>query len=240
MSAARRTPETLPDLPHVRKEFIDQIYTHASGTSTTRPTSNDRLAYLGSAHLNAAISEVLFEELKDFPVGRLTEIRNEYNSNANVARWGQAYEFDKELVISPHLLPLTEPSRFVAAAFQAYLAATLLSSSQDEVKKFVKALVVPTLDGFRNLPREPDKTVVQTLHERLVVMEIPLPTYVYTENEATDLGKKFEVVCNVRGKVVGKGVGRSKDEAKRRSAEQAMRMNDRQFKILKEPKNRQD
>jgi dsRNA-specific ribonuclease len=239
-TTAQRLPTKLPDLPSVREEFHDQIYTHVSCTSTTKPVSYERLAFLGNAHLNAAITRVLFEHLKKYTLGDMSEIRSKYNSNANVAGWGQAYGFDEKLVIAPHLLPLTEPSRFVAGSFQAYLGAVLLSSSQDEVNSFVEALIVPTLDEFRDLPKEPDRTVVQTLHERLVLLDVLLPEYEFSELETRDPKKRFEAECVVRGNVVAKGVGKNKDEAKRRSAENAMRMTDRQFKMLKDLKEIQN
>lgn len=230
-------PNPLPELPPVPKRLEAQIHTHTSSVSTTNPTPYNRLMLLGNASLQAAITRILFEYSENWEPGTINDLRNFYVSTVNVGLWGRAYGFDRKLNIASNLLPSLADeklhNKYLASTFQAYLGGALLNSSQEHVNKFIAKLLTPALATMGDPKSTADVHVVQTLHERLTRLDVPLPAWPATEDSDEDITTRFEVKCIVNGKIVAKAKGKSKAEGKRKAAALAMDKPDRVF-LLRE------
>ena len=221
-------PTQLPELPSVDDKRESEIYTHSSNISTRDPVPYNRLAMFGDAHLTAAVTHILFTHSPSLDPGEMTELRNVYLSNVNVARWGRAYGFDEKVNVAKHLVVSSENvDRFAAGSFEAYLGAVVLSSSQKDLEEFVEKLITPGLKdvrkslGLNNNKTVLDKNALQRLHQRLTAEGKALPEYKH-ERIGDVIEWFFEVRCILDGKEVGRGQGRSIIEGKRRAAEQVL------------------
>ena len=227
-----KMPHVMPELPSVREDLRSQIFTHASATSTTNPKSYDRLSILGNTALSHAVTRILFEHAD----GQLSKMqiagwRDKFVSTTNVGVWARAYGFEKLVEVKPATI-LDEKSQIPGDAFQAYLGAVSLTESQEEVVEFVKGLLGPALAEV-GVEEEADVTIVSKLHERLVKLGVSLPKYNTAVDEEAELNERFTVRCVLGGRILGKGVGRSIQQAKWKAAAEAMKHGDRQFTMLK-------
>jgi len=235
-------PTQLPELPSIDDKRESEIYTHSSNISTRDPVPYNRLAMFGDAHLTAAVTHILFTHSPSLDPGEMTELRNVYVSNVNVARWGCTYGFDKKVNVAKHLVVSSENTdRFAAASFEAYLGAVVLSSSQKDLEEFVEKLVMPGLKDMRkslslhNNKTVSDRNALQKLHQRLTAEGKALPEYKH-ERIGDVIDGFFEVRCILDGKEVGRGQGRSIIEGKRRAAEQVLHKPARFFSSLPDAK----
>jgi dsRNA-specific ribonuclease len=232
-------PTPLPELPAVPLDLFTQIYTHASVASSGNSIPYDRLACLGDACLTSAITNILYRNPAMFDSGEITEIRKTYVSNPTIATWARVYQFDTKVNYALHMRPLAPDAldRMAGAAFQAYLGAVVLSSSQERLTEFISELVAPSLDEVRKHARVPESTAnshaLQELHERLNRLGIPLPDYP-VEDRGKNGQHEFFVKCIIRGHIVGAGAGLNKMEAKRRAAQQTLSKTDKQLTNLRE------
>jgi len=231
-SLNRKMPLIMPELPSVRSDLGSQVFTHTSATSATNPKPYDRLSILGNTVLIHAITRILFEHCD----GRLSKtqiatLRDKFVSAANVGSWARAYGFEKLVEVKPVTI-LDEKSQIPGDAFQAYLGAVSLTESQEDVVEFVKDLLGPALAEVV-VEEELDATVVSKLHERLVKLGVSLPKYNTAVDETAEANERFTVRCVLGRRTLGKGVGRSIQQAKWKAAAEAMELGDRQFTILK-------
>jgi dsRNA-specific ribonuclease len=235
-------PASLPILPPVDEDLKSQIHTHSSSISTNSPIPYNRLALLGGASLLLAVTKILFnytDNHTDFlEPAKISELRCFYVSTRNVSSWGRAYEFDENVIIAQHLLPLKEESqdRFAAATFEAYLGAVVLRDSQETVTTFIAELIAPSLAKMKAKGTTPvDTFAVQKLNEKLKSMGLSTPEWLSKE-EGETVDDRFEVKCIINGKFVAKANARSIVEGKRKAATLAMHKPERFFTGLKDIK----
>lgn len=231
-------PASLPLLPPVDEDLKSQIHTHSSSISTNSPIPYNRLALLGGASLLVAVTKILFNHTDFLEPGKISELRSFYVSNRNVSSWGRAYEFDENIIIAQHLLPLKEETRdkFAAATFEAYLGAVVLRDSQETVTTFIEELIAPSLAKMKARGTTPvDTFALQKLNEKLNRMGLSPPEWLSKE-EGENVDDRFEVKCIINGKFVAKANARSIVEGKRKAATLAMHKPERFFTGLKDIK----
>ena len=153
----------------------------------------------------------------------MTELKNKYVSNVNVATWARAYEFDKDVRVAHRIAPSND--KLAADSFEAYLGAIVLSSSQKDLWEFIEKLVMPGLESVRQSNglngNTSDRNALQMLNQKLTSEGKALPEYVH-EQVGDGIGGTFVVKCMLGGKEVSRGEGRSKIEGKRRAAERVL------------------
>ena len=200
---------------------------------STQNPPYDRLALLGSAIVQAAITRILFNHPDFLDTRQICDLRNFYASSANLGFWGCSYEFDKSIITSNiHLTPASL-NNLAAASFQAYLGAVVLKQSQEAVTKFIEELVAPSLADVK-VEIVVDKYAVQLLNEKLKQMTIPLPDWQCTEDKTESVETRFEVKCVIKGKFAAKAKARSIPEGKRKAATLTMNKPARFFTGLQE------
>jgi len=235
-------PPTLPKLPSVKEDLESQIYTHSSNISTRDPTPYNRLAMFGDAHVHAAVTHFLFTYEPPLDPGEMTELRNVYVSNANMASWGRAYEFEKKVNVARHVI-LSEENvdKFTAGSFEAYLGAIVLSSSQKDLEDFIAKLVTHGLKvlrkslGLKSNKSVSDRNALQRLHQKLTDDGKVLPGYM-SEKIGEGIDAFYEVKCILDGKEVSRGKGRSILEGKRKAAELVLGKPAKFFSVLPDVK----
>ena len=222
-------PDTLPELPDIGTDYEREAYTHSSAGTTANPESYERLAILGNAALNAAVTLILFESFdKKLEKGRIDEIRRKCVANSTVEAWARAYNFQTRIQVSPRAqISLDENRTIPREAFHAFLAAIWLKMSMDRLTDFVRALLVPVLAGV--IVKPIDRNVVTKLRDKTKLMGLADPEFLVTKDEAADLEECFIAQCRIGDTCVGRGVGRSKKVAQWNAAQEAMRLDARQL-----------
>lgn len=214
-------PSPLPPLPTPHPDHSKIVFTHKSTTSVTTPYNYERLAYLGHAALELALTRILYEHTGLLDKGEIDRIRAVYITKDNLVSWGRAYRFEDRVNVATPLLPLSTEHKdtFAAETFEAYLGAIHLGS-QDILTEFARELIIPGLETVRGGMRQEreDPRAMQQLHERLVRLGIGLPVYQIDDSLNPGPGQ-YDAKCVIKGQVCGQANGRGKAEAKRRAAE---------------------
>lgn len=207
------------------KGFLLEAITHKSYLNelkTKERHDNERLEFLGDAVLDLVMSEYLISHYKDLPEGELSKMK------ARIVSKPTLYAVATRLKIGDYLLlgkgeELThgrKKSSLLADSLEAIIAAIYLDAGLGAVKKFI-------LDKFETEMADlfmPDlsfdyKTELQEICQQDFET---LPLYSVTGEYGPDHQRIFEVELKIKGKLFGKGSGKSKKEAEQMAAKEAL------------------
>lgn len=197
--------------------LLTEALTHKSWGSP----NNERLEFLGDSVLELAISHLLYQFLPKATEGELSKIRSwlvREDSLAEIARKVSLGEFLRLGKGEENSGGRRKPS-ILASALEALLAAVYLDGGFERALELVRRLFGDHLreGGWRN---EDYKTQLQE-YTQAIFREVPV--YLLLSEQGPEHSKTFEVAVLVRGKVWGRGKGKSKKEAEQRAAEEALR-----------------
>ena len=204
------------------------MFTHASWTEQ-RADSYERLAFLGDSVLSLSVSTHLYRQEGDrFGAGRLTKVRAQAVSGRACRRVAQRLGVPDRLretaqrrsaegrgVQSPDQLVRSE--RVLASITEAIIGACYLEFGFETTAPAV-------VEAFRDeiaeaLERPLDfKSALQELLAR----RGDVVAYVVTAEEGPPHDRTFSVVAQVEESVVGRGSGRSKQDAEQAAARAAI------------------
>ena len=185
---------------------------------------NERLEFLGDSVLKFLISENLFTS-KSNPEGKMTIMRMEIESNETLGA------IAKELDLKPHLFLSESEKRFrgksectlLANSLEAIIGAIYLDEEDLGVirrfveKKILHELLQILLTQDIREPITPLQEISQKRHGRP-------PRYVYTKVSGAPHDPVFRAEVYVDDEKVAEAEGRSKKEAKRKAAKNALFM----------------
>jgi ribonuclease-3 len=184
--------------------------------------SNERMEFLGDAALALVVAQQLY---KDYPAedeGRLTELRTHLVRRETLARAA------RHLGLGDHLLlgrgeeaagGRRRPTN-LACAYEAMVGALFLDGGLPRVRRFVRQTLKAEVEGLRQRPLPVDpKSRLQELAQSCWQS---VPLYRVLKAEGPDHARRFTVEVVVRGDVLGVGEGRSKQQAEKAAARQAL------------------
>lgn len=207
-----------------RLELLDRALTHASIASDAHEPLHDyeSLEFLGDAALGLAVAHHLYAHIPDRTPGEYSRLRAGLVNKRCLARVAQ------ELDIAPlirlgkgeELSGGRERSALLADCLEALIGAVYLDRGWEAARGFVTRIFCEEFE--RELESERIWDFKSRLQNYCQAQRIPLPAFTVTRSEGPDHLKQFEVEVNVRGKVIGKGVGLSKKEAEQNAARTAL------------------
>ena len=183
--------------------------------------TNERLEFLGDSVLGLVVTDMAYEAFQDWPEGELAKLRAAIvnaQALAEVARslhLGQLVRLGKGEEQSGG----RDKASILADALEAVIGAVYLDVGLDAARALIERLFRPLMEAYDQGrgPRD-HKTILQELASRdLHVM----PEY-RLEERGPDHEKEFTAAVFLDGKVMGRGVGRSKKEAEQRAAKEAL------------------
>ncbi len=184
--------------------------------------SNERLEFLGDAVLELIVSLYLFKKYPLFPEGKLTALRARLVQTKTLSLASQTLGLGSKIKLSKGEKASggeTNPS-ILADTFEAVIGALYLDQGFDRAYEFVvKNLLEPAKKLFASkLPHD----YKSQLQELIQARKKPSPVYQVLDSFGPDHSKTFIVGCFVDGKQLGKGEGRSKQEAEQQAAKKAL------------------
>ena len=183
---------------------------------------NERLEFLGDAVLELVSSDFLFRNY-DKPEGIMTAWR------AALVRTESIGDAGKELGYEP-LVRLSKGEKrgsdrahdvILADCFEAVIGAIYLDKGYDEAKKFIEKHILSKIDQILadGSWRDP-KSHLQELAQK---EDSITPTYRLIREDGPDHDKTFTVGVYVGDKLMGTGVGHSKQEAQTAAAKEGIK-----------------
>jgi ribonuclease-3 len=212
-------------LPEIKnKKLLQEAVTHRSflNESKEKIESNERLEFLGDSVLSLVVSTYLFIKYPDFNEGKLTNLRSLLVNTKMLADLSRELNLGEKLRLSKG----EEESggranqSILADTFEAILGAIYMDRGLAEVEKFIGSTVFPRAEQFieKNLLKDP-KSLLQ---ESVQAKKQNSPLYKVLEEDGPAHARKFTVGVYVEDKLLGKGEGKSKQEAEEHAAEAAL------------------
>ena len=203
-----------PDL--LRQSLTHRSFAYENGGLPT----NERLEFLGDSVLGIVITERLFRDFPEEPEGQLAKLRAAVvnaGALADVARalgLGQYLRLGKgEESTGGH-----DKSSILADAMEAVIGAMYMSTDLETTRAFLERVFGPLIESSAQLGAGLDwKT---SLQERAAQTDNGVPEYRVSDT-GPDHAKEFTAEVLVGGRVLGRGVGRSKKVAEQEAAAQA-------------------
>lgn len=205
--------------------YLDKALTHSSFVQEKNERcgkDNERLEFLGDAFFDAIISEELFKELPNVSEGKLTKLRASIVCEKSLAEQGKKLNIGKFLKMGKgeEHMGGRERESIIADAMEAVIAAIFLDGGFEEAKKFVLTTFAQTIKAA--VSGKLTKDYKTELQEKVQVNGDIRIFYRVDKEEGPDHDKTFYVSLLVEGKLIGKGVGKSKKEAEQNAAKYAL------------------
>ena len=183
--------------------------------------SNERLEFLGDAVLGFVVAEVLYHRYPEMEEGRLTEWRAQLVCGPTLARVASGLGLGAALLLGRGEESTGGRTREgnLERAYEALVGAIMLDQGLEGARVFA----LRTLhDEFRMLEQDPALLNPKGALQQLVQGELGRPHYVTTAESGPDHDREFTVEVRIDGEVVGTGTARTKQQAEKDAALQAI------------------
>jgi ribonuclease-3 len=198
------------------------VFTHSSWAAD-RPSSYERLEFLGDSVLELAVARALYERYPDFSEGRLAKIRSHVVSRQSCARVAAEIGLGPMLAARGEALPPDELDRLVrnrnvlAALLEAAIAASFLEWGFERVEPAVVDAFSDVIDyaATQHVDYKTELQEVLARQHRQVV-------YSVLEVEGPAHDRRFTCASLIDGEQVGTGTGRTKKDAEQEAARLAL------------------
>lgn len=199
--------------------------THRSYVNEHRKTThehNERLEYLGDAVLELVSSDFLYRNYNE-PEGVMTAVRAALVRTESIGEAGKELGYEPLVRMSRGEQKGTERAHdsILADCFEAVLGAVYLDQGYEAARRIVNEHILSKAEKVmeEGLWRDA-KSYVQELAQKY---EGVTPSYRTLKEEGPDHDKRFTVGLYVNDKIVGKGVGHSKQEAQTEAAREGVK-----------------
>ena len=182
---------------------------------------NERLEFLGDAVLELAVTEYLFNNFSE-PEGILTAWRAALVRTESIGDAGDKLGYGPLIRMSKGEKNGSERAhlQILANAFEAVIGAIYLERGFDDARDFIHKHIIIKLDGILESGswRDP-KSYLQEISQRV---DNQTPVYKVLGEEGPDHDKIFTLGVFVGEKMMGRGVGPSKQVAQQQAARAAI------------------
>ncbi len=202
------------------KEQLINALTHRSYLNEHKDIKihNERLEFLGDAVLELIVSDYLFNKFPDRPEGDLTSFRSALVKTESLADTAKKLGVGESLLLSRGEEDTGGRTKdyLLANTFEAIIGAIYIDQGYEKCKEFVYTHLIPKLnDIIKNRSDIDNKTRIQEITQARYKVT---PVYEVINEEGPDHNKKFTIVVKINNKVIGKGVGKSKQKAQEQAA----------------------
>lgn len=182
---------------------------------------NERLEFLGDAVLELAVTDFLFANYEE-PEGILTSWRAALVRTESIADAGNKLDFEPLVRMSRGEKKGSERARMqiLANAFEAVIGSIYLEKGYDAAEKFIQVHICDKLESIlsEGTWRDP-KSHLQEVSQKI---DGATPIYRVLSEVGPDHEKQFTLGAYVGEKLMGRGVGPSKQFAQQQAARAAL------------------
>jgi len=201
-------------------EKIKRFQEAMTHSSCEEKINNKKLAFLGDAILDLAVSQYLISRFPEITVGELTKRRASMVNSRFLAKKAREWKLSKYLKLGKGEKQMggEEKETILAEAVEALIGAIYLDSGFDRTAHFIERNGIPeTLDIT-------DWNAKGRLQEFALAGGVPIPRYSVLEEKGNGNSKQFEIAVSVDGNILGTGKGKNKKEAEMKAAEKALKI----------------
>lgn len=207
------------------KELLKRAFTHRSYINEYREEGlkhNERLEFLGDAVLELIVTEYLFEKYPDRHEGELTAFRAALVNTNTLSKTASSIDMNDFLLLSKGEAKDVGKARqyILANAFEAVIGAIYMDQGYESAKNFIANTIFPLTDEIvsKKLWQDSKSYFQEKAQEHTGVT----PSYSVLAEEGPDHDRHFTVGVFLEDKMIGKGEGKSKQEAEQNAAEESL------------------
>lgn len=216
----RKTKISFKKRRHLERAFIHRSYLNEVREKDL--SSNERLEFLGDAVLAFLTSSFLFQNFPERKEGELTNLRSAIVCTKTLSQMARRLNLGQFLKLSKgeEREGGRENPSILADSFEALLGAIYLDQGIGMANTFLKKNFFPYAKKIiANKSLKDPKSFFQEIVQEKIKNS---PLYKVLEEEGPDHDKQFKVGVFVEEKLWGEGIGKSKQEAEEKAAEQAI------------------
>jgi len=183
---------------------------------------NERLEFLGDAVLDFLVGEWLYNRFPEMEEGDLTQMRSALVQTNQLAEFARMIKLENVIRLGKGELKSGGKLRnsLLCDAFEAFIGALFLDQGIDYVREILSPIIESSIgDVIANHKNEDPKSKLQ---EWAQSHGYPTPKYLTKAIQGPDHAKTFEIEVHVNNKIMGSGVGKSKQDAEKTAARMAL------------------
>jgi len=202
------------------KQLYEQAFSHSSFCNEQGLKNNyERLEFLGDAVLDLIISEYLYQKFY-LEEGKMSKLRARYVCEKALSEYALSLNFNKYIKVGKG--EKASGGQFkkaiLADTFEAFIGALYLDQGLNQVKSFVKRVIIPIIEDNKIDFFYDYKSSLQELaqvHHHKIEYEV-------INQIGPSHNRKFTVIVKIDGFKYGVGIAKSKREAEQEAAKNAL------------------
>ena len=204
------------------KKLLEKALTHISLANEQGVESNQRLEFFGDSILSFIVAEYIYNKFSNLDEGKLTEMRAATVCEKSLAEAARRMEIGDNIMFgkSETVCNGKNKDSILADTFEAILAAIYLDSNIDEAKKWVLRNFEKTIESSTTIDFKNYKSELQNYFQKRD-KGTEVVGYKLIDRTGPDHEPVFTVEAVYKGKVIGKGKGRSRKVAEQEAAKEA-------------------
>ena len=200
------------------KDLLLRAMSHSSYANEKhwdKTRCNERLEFLGDAVLELLSSDFLFKNYPTMPEGEMTKLRASLVCEATLAFCAESISLGDYLYLGKgeDLTGGRKRPSVVSDAMEAMIGAIYLDGGLANAKEFILHFILNDIE-HKQLFYD-SKTILQEMVQAEFKDSL---VYELMKEEGPDHNKTFEVSVKIGGRVIGRGVGRTKKAAEQVAA----------------------
>lgn len=207
------------------KLLLETAFTHISLANEKGIESNQRLEFLGDSILSLIVAEYIFGEFKNLDEGRLTEVRAGAVCEKSLAAaalkmgLGDGIRFGKSETACGGK---NKPS-ILCDTYEALLGAIYLDGGIEPAREWVMNNLKETIEAAIHMDFRNYKSEIQNYFQKRD-KGTEVVGYELIERSGPDHAPSFKVNAVYKGKIIGKGSGKSRKAAEQMAAKEALKI----------------
>ena len=184
--------------------------------------SNERLEFLGDSALSLVTSEYIFQLLRHFPEGDLSQVRAAVVCENALYEYAKMIDLGKYISLSKGEINSNGRNRksILADAFEALIGAIYMDGGYAKARKFIYRFIKPEIS---EIVKDGDTRDYKTMLQRIVQKNREDRfTYRLLAEEGPEHLKLFRVQAVLNNNVLGEGTGNTKRAAEQSAAKEAL------------------
>ncbi len=206
--------------------LIHRTYLYENPTKVS--DDNNRLEFLGDALLNFLSGEYLYRKYQKMTEGDMTQKRSSLVDNQQLAKLARDLNLGQFIMISKgeESQGGRENNSLLSDAFEAVIGAYYIDSGIEAVRNFIEPIFAEALENSVDLKQETESLNIENpigfLQERAQENFKVEPKYEVERDGGSDHAPEYIAWVFINDEEYGEGQGRSKKEAKKTTAENAL------------------
>ena len=207
------------------EEYLKEALTHrsyANENSAFKNFDNEKLEFLGDAVLNLIATDYIYSLGNGTKEGELAKLKSQIISEPVFSSIASDIELGNYLYLSNGEISSGGRKRksILGDAFEALIGAIFKDSDYYTTKNVALGFILDKLEKLDNIEGTGDyKTILQEIFQSKYKK---IPEYELTGTKGPDHNKIFEVSVKHNNKTIGHGIGKSKKEAEKKAAKEAL------------------